>query len=332
MLIVQQVHILKFPRFSVKRQKMNENQNFSKSSLNDLEDEKDLSNSVTVYEDDNDLNYFNKSSINRILNSSIGKRSPLATLNKDSNQPGPSGIQTKKSAAELDESFFKRLQPKEASPDPFERVCDEILLQIFSYLPKKTLNRVALVNRRFSRVMLDETLWVRIDLGNKPIRRGALSKIISRGFVVLRLAMTKIQSPIFESGFNPEGFESQLQYLDLSMASIDKPSLAQLIGVCRSLKKLSLEAVPVDSSVCREIAKNKCLEVLNLAMSELDRDSMVALMTNLPNLLSLNISWTHLNSACVLIVMANLTPSIMRLNIAGCRKTLIDKRELIQFV
>lgn len=320
---------------------MNEIVNFSKSSLSsderlqDFEEEKDLSNSVTVYEDDNDLTYFNKSSINRILNSSVGKRSPLATLNNDSNQPGPSGVQqqSKKLIAELDESFFKRLQPKEATPDPFESICDEILLQIFSYLPKKTLNRVALVNRRFSRVMLDETLWVRMDLGNKPVRRGALSKILCRGFIILRLAMTKIQSPIFESGFITEGFESPLQYLDLSMASIDKPSLAQLIGACRSLKKLSLEAVPVDSSVCREIAKNKCLEVLNLAMCEgVDRDSMVALMTNLPNLLALNISWTHLSSACVLIVMANLTPSIMRLNIAGCRKTLIDKRELIQFI
>lgn len=314
---------------------MNENINFSKSSLTDFDEDKDLSNSVTVYEDDNDLSYFNKSSINRLLNSSVGKRSPLATLNKDTNQPGPSGLQQQptKSIAKLDESFFRRLQPKEESPDPFEKICDEILLQIFSYLPKKALNRVALVNRRFSRVMLDETLWIRIDLGNKPIRKGALSKILCRGFIVLRLAMARVDSPIFESDFIAEGFESALQYLDLSMASIDRKSLAQLIGTCRSLKKLSLEAVIVDSAVCREIAKNKDLEVLNLAMCDgIDRDGMVALMTNLPKLLALNISWTHLSSACVLIVMANLTPSIMRLNIAGCRKTLIDKRELIAFI
>lgn len=311
---------------------MNENISFSKTLNTEYDDDRDSSVSVTVYEDDSEVTYFNKSSMGRVLNSSVGKRSPLATLNKASNQAGPSSshqIQAVKAPSVIDDVFLRRLHPRESSPDPFQLLSDEVLLHIFSYLPKKTLNRVALVNDRFSRVMLDETLWIRLDLGNKLLRRGAISKIICRGLLILRLAQAKIQSPIFESDFIHEGYESKLQYLDLSMASIDKPSLAQFLSTCRSLKKLSLEAVPISSDVCREIAQNKSLEVLNLAMCEgLNKEGVMLITTNLQNLLALNISWTQLNTSSVAFVIDNLTPTIMRLNIAGCRKSLLDKRKL----
>lgn len=311
---------------------MNENLSFSKT-LSECDEDRDSSVSVTVYEDDNELSYFNKSSINRILNSSVGKRSPLTTINKMSNQAGPSTSRQHQSAVKvpssvMDDAFVKRLQQKECSSDPFQFLSDEILLHIFSYLPKKALNRVALVNDRFSRVMLDETLWIRLDLGNKLLRRGAISKILCRGLVIIRLAQAKIQSPIFESDFIVEGYESKLQYLDLSMASINLESLEQFLSICRSLKKLSLEAVPINSAVCRQISQNKSLEVLNLAMCEgLSKEGVMIMTTNLQNLLALNISWTQLNSGSVAFIVDNLTPSIMRLNIAGCRKSLLDKRE-----
>lgn len=62
-------------------------------------------------------------------------------------------------------------------------------------------------------------------------------------------------------------FLSKLQYLDLSMATISTGSLVELLSHCRHLKKLSLEHVPVSDQVCKQIAINKHLEVLNLAMT-----------------------------------------------------------------
>lgn len=310
---------------------MNENVNFSKTT-SDFEDDKDLSTSVsvTVYEDDSDISYFNKSSKPRILNASLGKRSPLAIINKPNQPSGASSShqQPVKTPSKIDEAFVKRLQQKESFPDPFQFISDEVLLHIFSFLPKKALFRVALVNDRFSRVMQDDTLWVRLDLGNKLLKRGAISKILCRGLIIVRLAQAKIQSPIFESHFIAEGFVSKLQYLDLSMASIDKTSLGQLLATCRLLKKLSVEAVPIDDDVCREIAENANLEVLNMAMCEgLSQDGIVIMLPRLQNLLALNVSWTQLNSDCVAAVVEQLTPNIMRLNVAGCRKSLMDKRE-----
>lgn len=309
---------------SFKRQKMTENLNFSKN-VSDSVDESTAS--VTVYEDDNDLTYFNKSK-SHLCNSLLSKRSPLATINKPSNQAGPSQ-QVSKPVYKFDESFVRRLVPKENLPDPFQFLSEEVLLHIFSFLPKKTLNRIAVVNERFCRVVQDETLWIRMDLGNKLLRRGALSVILCRGFVILRLAQAKIQSPIFEPDFITEGYVSKLQYLDLSIASIDKTSLAQLLRVCRHLKKLSLEALPLDMPVCREISANKALETLNLAMCEgLTTEAVMLMMLTLRNLVALNISWTRLPRAAIEALTCNVPPSIMRLNVAGCRNLLLDKRKL----
>lgn len=59
---------------------------------------------------------------------------------------------------------------------------------------------------------------------------------------------------------------TKLQYLDLSMAVINTTGLVELFSRCTRLKKLSLEHVPVNDAVCKQLANNKQLEVLNLAM------------------------------------------------------------------
>lgn len=307
---------------------MNENINNS-SSRNDSADDKDSNASVTVYEDDSDLKYFNKSK-SRLCASLLCKRSPLTTINKSSNQAEPStSEQASKIIYKFDESFVKRLVQKDSIPDPFQYLSDEILLQIFSYLPKKTLNRIASVNERFCRVIQDETLWIQMDLGNKLIRRGALSVILCRGLVILRLAQARILSPIFESDFVSEGYVCKLQYLDLSIASIDRASLAQLLRICRRLKKLSIEAIPLDMPICREISANKSLETLNMAMCEgLTTEAVMLMMLSLRNLVALNISWTRLPRGGIEALTCNVPPTIMRLNVAGCRNFLLDKRKL----
>lgn len=50
------------------------------------------------------------------------------------------------------------------------------------------------------------------------------------------------------------------------MAVIPPSGLVELFSRCRQLKKLSLEHVPIDDMVCKELANNRKIEVLNLAM------------------------------------------------------------------
>ncbi|XP_018783482.1 PREDICTED: S-phase kinase-associated protein 2 isoform X1 [Bactrocera latifrons] len=211
--------------------------------------------------------------------------------------------------------------------DHFSTLSDEIILQIFKWLPKKALIRCSYVCRRFNRCASDESLWTRLDLGGRHLRAGALENILTRGVVIMRLAQAELSHPVFDSDFlhaEPK-FESKLQYLDLSMVSVAKPSLKMLLSRCRQLKKLSLEHVPINDEICNEIAKNANLEALNLAMCiGLEAWSVRKIMESLKNLNSLNISWTNLSVDAVTSVVTNVTPNLLRLNMAGCRKTLYD--------
>ncbi|XP_020812809.1 S-phase kinase-associated protein 2 [Drosophila serrata] len=205
----------------------------------------------------------------------------------------------------------------------FDRLSDEILLGIFKWLPKKTLLRMAIVSKRFNRCSRDETLWPRLDLGLRTFRPGALEQIMRRGVQVLRLAQTTVHEPAFTPSAAP--FKARLQYLDLSMAAISKSSLRTLFSQCRQLKKVSLESTELDDDICAEIAKNKSLEAVNLTMaSGLTANSVRVMMESLTNLSSLNISWTDLSADAVTALVANISPNVIRLNIAGCRRVLFD--------
>ncbi|XP_037819616.1 S-phase kinase-associated protein 2-like isoform X2 [Lucilia sericata] len=226
--------------------------------------------------------------------------------------------------------LFRNQAMRERNPDGkdhFNTLSDEIILQIFKWLPKKTLLRCGYVCRRFNNCASDESLWTRLDLGGRSIKPGAMENILKRGVVILRLAQAELNHPVFEPHFleTEPSFEAKLQYLDLSMVSITKPSLKMLLSRCRQLKKLSLEHVALNDEICNEIAKNTGLEALNLAMcSGLEAWSVRKMMETLTQLNSLNISWTNLSVDAVTSLVTNVTPNLMRLNVAGCRKTMFD--------
>ncbi|XP_046806362.1 S-phase kinase-associated protein 2 isoform X2 [Lucilia cuprina] len=226
--------------------------------------------------------------------------------------------------------LFRNQAMRERNPDGkdhFNTLSDEIILQIFKWLPKKTLLRCGYVCRRFNNCASDESLWTRLDLGGRSIKPGAMENILKRGVVILRLAQAELNHPVFETHFleTEPSFEAKLQYLDLSMVSITKPSLKMLLSRCRQLKKLSLEHVALNDEICNEIAKNTGLEALNLAMcSGLEAWSVRKMMETLTQLNSLNISWTNLSVDAVTSLVTNVTPNLMRLNVAGCRKTMFD--------
>lgn len=76
----------------------------------------------------------------------------------------------------------------------FEKLSDEILLDIFKWLPKKTLLRIATVCRRFNCCARDETLWTRLDLGLRTLCPNALEQVVRRGVPVLRLAQAEVRN------------------------------------------------------------------------------------------------------------------------------------------
>uniref|UniRef100_A0A182IZJ0 F-box domain-containing protein n=1 Tax=Anopheles atroparvus TaxID=41427 RepID=A0A182IZJ0_ANOAO len=236
----------------------------------------------------------------------------------------------KPTSAPYDETFFLYRKcyerPIGNEEDPFNHLSDEVLLHVFKWLPKKTLLRCGEVNLRFNRVSKDETLWVRMDLSCRRMKTDALSDLLNRGVAVLRMSQASIVRPsqcVPDLAFTQR---TKLQYLDLSMCIVDKDVLQALLASCRSLVKLSLENVPLNDSVCAEIAENRSLESLNLTMCQgITASAIRAMAKGLTKLQSLNVGWAYLSSVAVSELVHNLTPYMLRLNLAGCRSTITNE-------
>ena len=65
---------------------------------------------------------------------------------------------------------------------------EEIVLQVFRWLPKSTLAKCALVSKRWLKITQDESLWRRLDLGMRTVSSGVVGQVVARGCAVLRLA------------------------------------------------------------------------------------------------------------------------------------------------
>lgn len=200
-----------------------------------------------------------------------------------------------------------------------------MVLQVLKWLPKKTLLRCALVSRRFSRLVNDESLWTRLDLGSKILTDGVLAVVLSRGVVILRLAQSCIYDPVFGVHKHLLGSECKVQYLDLSMARISPAALTELLSYCRSLKKLSLEHVQLNEEICMEIAQNTDMEALNLVLCEgFTPLGIKEMFSGLRNLQSLNLGWASLTGEELELFCDTVSPTVLRLNISGCRKAMTD--------
>lgn len=115
--------------------------------------------------------------------------------------------------------------------DLINNLSDEVILHILKWLPKSSLMQCACVSKQFYRLSRDESLWSRLDLSCRSLYQGALGGILDRGVQILRLAQTEIAEPAIlptSKSYHPD-FQSKLQYLDLSMASISVSTVAMLI-------------------------------------------------------------------------------------------------------
>ncbi|KAF2900448.1 hypothetical protein ILUMI_05743 [Ignelater luminosus] len=210
----------------------------------------------------------------------------------------------------------------------FEHLSDEVILQIFHWLPKRSLANAALVCRRWHQLAQDESLWTRMDVSNRCLEPGAIGHILSRQSIILRLAHSEIAHPPILPGVKASlpDFKARLLYLDLSMVHISISSLISLFSKCQRLKKLSLEHVRVDENVLLALSRNRDLEILNLAMAEgITTDGMSYLLTNCCKLKELNLAWTYLSESCIKHMCSHLPSSLDRLNLSGCRKLLDDQ-------
>ncbi|XP_041983769.1 S-phase kinase-associated protein 2 [Aricia agestis] len=199
--------------------------------------------------------------------------------------------------------------------DSFHRLPDEVILAVFRWLPKLTLSHCMLVCKRWYRLACDETLWQRLDLGNKTISKDSIGRILARKPVIVRLASSEI-GPWRPLTVTP----SRVQYLDLSMCGVDGGTLERLLQACPALRKLSLENLRLTETCQTLIGKCSNMETLNLTMTQgITADGLTEILQGCTSLQSLNISWANLCEEALLALVSLLPPKIQRLNISGTR-------------
>uniref|UniRef100_S4PDV1 S-phase kinase-associated protein 2 n=1 Tax=Pararge aegeria TaxID=116150 RepID=S4PDV1_9NEOP len=204
--------------------------------------------------------------------------------------------------------------------DTFSLLSDEVILGVMRWLPKRTLAHCMLVCKRWYRIACTETLWQRLDLGNKTLSKDALGRILNRKPVIVRFASSEIGE------WHPTStpIQSRIQYLDLSMCSIDHRTLEQLLTRCSGLRKLSLESVSLSQATHELIGHCSNLETLNLTMAQnVTDEGLSAILEGCIGLQSLNISWCNLNEATLNVLVEMLPQKLQRLNLSGAR-TLTD--------
>lgn len=76
--------------------------------------------------------------------------------------------------------------------DHFQQLSDEMILQIFHWLPKCSLANAALVCVRWHQLAQDESLWTRMDVSSRYLEPGALGHILSRQSLIVRLTHSEV--------------------------------------------------------------------------------------------------------------------------------------------
>ena len=226
---------------------------------------------------------------------------------------------------------------------PLSLLSDEIVVKIFEFVPRTTLiNGCALACKRLKNICYDEALWKRVDLGGKKLGPGQGGKIMLRGTKVLRMAKTTVCPPLFlnESFITSlstncpaetDDMGLRLNYLDLSYASIEETCLKSLFKRCCNLRKVALENCKINQSILFHLSQNKNLNVLHMAMAHgVTARGLSHLAQGLTDtLVDVNLSWIGMDHEMVdeaMVLLANNSNTLTRLNIAGCKESLTDGR------
>ena len=85
------------------------------------------------------------------------------------------------------EPFGSRPLKKLDGPSPFDSISDEVIVKIFSFLPRSSLGKCAPVCKRFQRIALDPKFWKAIKMYKKNVPAGVIgnTKLMSSYVLIL---------------------------------------------------------------------------------------------------------------------------------------------------
>ena len=143
---------------------------------------------------------------------------------------------------------------------PLDHVPDEVQLSIFKFLGTEDLISCAHVSKRLRRICQDESLWEKVDLNSKLVPSEFIEQILENGCKYINLNGAKIVG-----GLELSRNDYDVKYLNLDDCIADQGVLEKLISSCKSLEKLSLCFLNLNSNVMESL-NNQKLQTLDLTL------------------------------------------------------------------
>ena len=210
---------------------------------------------------------------------------------------------------------------------PLEDLPDRVILKILHNLGFPDLLRCGQVSKRIREISNDETLWQKINLFNKKVPIGFLSRVLKTNCKYLSLNEARLGDPLSKACEKLElNKKSKLIYLDLSWCKSTVEDIEEILSSCHMLEKLSLAGIPsladlkltsnMIDSICTQ--NGQTLQSLNLNFCNgLDLESVKQILQKCVKLKEVNFGDTRLTDATESYLAENLPSQIERLDLIG---------------
>ena len=195
---------------------------------------------------------------------------------------------------------------------PLDHVPDEVQLSIFKFLGTEDLISCSHVSKTLRRICQDESLWEKVNLSSKLVPSKFIEQILENGCKYINLNLAKIVG-----GLELSRNDYDVKYLNLDHCEAEKGVLEKLISSCKSLQKLSLCFLDLNSNAMKSL-NNQKLQTLDLTFFKgLDLDLMTIFLS-CEKLTDVSFRFNcHLSNDLVQYLVENLPRNIEKLSLSA---------------
>ena len=123
------------------------------------------------------------------------------------------------------------------STSPFDKLPDEIMLKIFSFLSFESLGNCNQVSHRMKRIAEDTSLWEKVEAEGKVIPAGFVEKIVKCKVKAISFQYCEILSTTLNL---LQEYNLDLKYMDITNCDGNDNFLSELVKCSKSLEYLNI--------------------------------------------------------------------------------------------
>ena len=221
-----------------------------------------------------------------------------------------------------DQNTGREVESKGDISSPFDKVPDEIILKIFSFLSFKSLGNINQVSHRMKKIAEDTSLWEKVEAWGVVIPAEFIEQIVKSKVRYISFQDCKV-CPI-NLDFLKE-YNLDLKYVRFSGCDGNDEFLSQLVKCSKSLECLNIQESRSDLvfKCIENIAYPNNLKVLCLNLVKLHFESVKKIIDECNNLSDFGISATALKSGTGLTkqsisyICTNLTPNVLKIDLSS---------------